>query len=126
MAAATAAAAAAPTPAAQWAALLPPAWQDHVTRWIAEDAPSFDYGGFVVGTKQDTAFLLGKAPVRPATTHDLSWLPASSPLPAAVRWDERLIGCAGGTAVRGRGVPAAQLHVRHTEPCPAASRVVRA
>jgi hypothetical protein len=32
--------------------------------WQAEDAPSFDYGGFVVGDKPETASLLAKAPVR--------------------------------------------------------------
>ncbi|KAJ3488789.1 hypothetical protein NLI96_g2575 [Meripilus lineatus] len=40
--------------------LLPPSWKTQVTTWMAEDTPSFDYGGFVVGEDQKTAFLLGK------------------------------------------------------------------
>ena len=40
--------------------LLPPSWKTQVTAWMAEDTPSFDYGGFVVGEDQKTAFLLGK------------------------------------------------------------------
>lgn len=41
--------------------LLPPSWKTTVTQWLNEDIPSFDYGGFVVGEKQDTAVLLGKS-----------------------------------------------------------------
>lgn len=33
-----------------------------VKEWLAEDIPSFDYGGFVVGDKEEVAVLLGKAP----------------------------------------------------------------
>ena len=51
--------------ASAWAALLPPSWKETIARWIAEDAPSFDYGGFVVGDKKDVAVLWGKSPVRP-------------------------------------------------------------
>lgn len=40
--------------------LLPPSWKAQVTAWLAEDTPSFDYGGFVVGEAQREAFLLGK------------------------------------------------------------------
>ena len=40
--------------------LLPPSWKTQVTSWLAEDTPSFDYGGFVVGEAQREAFLLGK------------------------------------------------------------------
>lgn len=40
--------------------LLPPSWKPQVTTWLAEDTPSFDYGGFVVGEVQREAFLLGK------------------------------------------------------------------
>ena len=29
--------------------------------WIAEDVPAFDYGGFVVGEKMETAVLLCKS-----------------------------------------------------------------
>lgn len=35
-----------------------------VTEWLREDVPSFDYGGYVVGDKMETAHLLGKSPVR--------------------------------------------------------------
>ncbi|EIN11134.1 hypothetical protein PUNSTDRAFT_64400 [Punctularia strigosozonata HHB-11173 SS5] len=40
--------------------LLPPSWKAQVTAWLAEDAPSFDYGGFVVGEAEREAFLFGK------------------------------------------------------------------
>lgn len=40
--------------------LLPPSWKPQVTAWLAEDTPSFDYGGYVVGEVQRTAYLLGK------------------------------------------------------------------
>ncbi|KAF8076592.1 Quinolinate phosphoribosyl transferase [Lyophyllum atratum] len=40
--------------------LLPPSWKPQVTAWLAEDTPSFDYGGYVVGEAQREAFLLGK------------------------------------------------------------------
>jgi hypothetical protein len=30
--------------------LLPVGWEATVDQWFQEDAPSFDYGGFVVGT----------------------------------------------------------------------------
>ncbi|KAK7695770.1 hypothetical protein QCA50_000407 [Cerrena zonata] len=40
--------------------LLPPSWKTQVTSWLAEDTPSFDYGGFVVGEAHREAFLLGK------------------------------------------------------------------
>ncbi|KAG0148856.1 hypothetical protein CROQUDRAFT_654199 [Cronartium quercuum f. sp. fusiforme G11] len=42
--------------------LLPPSWKAVVTSWLAEDTPSFDYGGFVVGETESEAILLGKAP----------------------------------------------------------------
>eukprot|EP00501_MAST-03F_sp_TOSAG23-6_P002464 GSMAST32.ASY1.ANO1.2574.1 assembled CDS len=41
--------------------LLPPTWRDWLKLWIKEDIPSFDYGGFVVGNKQETAQLLLKS-----------------------------------------------------------------
>jgi len=44
----------------QYPSLLPPSWKSHVTAWLAEDAPSFDYGGFVVGEAEREAFLFGK------------------------------------------------------------------
>ncbi|KAK1958685.1 nicotinate-nucleotide diphosphorylase [Colletotrichum sublineola] len=41
--------------------LLPPSWKTQVTAWLAEDTPTFDYGGFVVGEDQRTATLWGKS-----------------------------------------------------------------
>ncbi|PVG00769.1 nicotinate-nucleotide diphosphorylase [Serendipita vermifera] len=43
-----------------YAHLLPPSWKSQVSAWLEEDTPSFDYGGFVVGEAEKTAFLLGK------------------------------------------------------------------
>ncbi|GLB33992.1 hypothetical protein LshimejAT787_0108760 [Lyophyllum shimeji] len=40
--------------------LLPASWKSQITAWLAEDAPSFDYGGYVVGEAQREAFLFGK------------------------------------------------------------------
>jgi len=40
--------------------LLPPSWRTQVTVWLAEDTPSFDYGGYVVGEAHREAFLFGK------------------------------------------------------------------
>ncbi|KAG6821548.1 hypothetical protein H0H93_000057 [Arthromyces matolae] len=40
--------------------LLPPSWKSQVNAWLAEDTPSFDYGGYVVGEAQREAFLFGK------------------------------------------------------------------
>lgn len=42
--------------------LLPSHWTTVVTGWLAEDTPSFDYGGFVVGSAPRTAHLLCKSP----------------------------------------------------------------
>jgi len=42
--------------------LLPPSWTSIITTWLAEDTPSFDYGGFVVGETPAEARLLAKAP----------------------------------------------------------------
>ncbi|KAG8860109.1 hypothetical protein FRB96_004132 [Tulasnella sp. 330] len=44
----------------QFAHLLPPSWKTMVTAWLAEDTPSFDYGGYVVGEADREASLLGK------------------------------------------------------------------
>ncbi|KAI0306865.1 Quinolinate phosphoribosyl transferase [Multifurca ochricompacta] len=44
--------------------LLPPSWKSQVAVWLAEDTPSFDYGGFVVGEAPRKAFLLGKGSKR--------------------------------------------------------------
>ncbi|KAL1902135.1 nicotinate-nucleotide diphosphorylase (carboxylating) [Ceratocystis pirilliformis] len=41
--------------------LLPASWKTQITAWLAEDTPSFDYGGFVVGTVPRTATLWGKS-----------------------------------------------------------------
>lgn len=35
-------------------------WKQQITDFLSEDVPSFDFGGFVVGTKQETATLLMK------------------------------------------------------------------
>lgn len=35
-------------------------WKQQITDFLLEDVPSFDFGGFVVGTKQETATLLMK------------------------------------------------------------------
>ncbi|KAG6812993.1 hypothetical protein H0H92_014924 [Tricholoma furcatifolium] len=40
--------------------LLPPSWKTQVAAWLAEDVPSFDYGGYVVGEAEREAFLFGK------------------------------------------------------------------
>lgn len=40
--------------------LLPPSWKQQIAAWLAEDIPSFDYGGYVVGEAEREAFLLGK------------------------------------------------------------------
>ena len=42
--------------------LLPASWKTQVTGWLAEDTPSFDYGGFVVGDGPRTATLWCKSP----------------------------------------------------------------
>lgn len=49
-----------PPPLGTYAHLLPPSWTGQVAAWLAEDTPSFDYGGFVVGEEPQTAQLLGK------------------------------------------------------------------
>jgi len=42
--------------------LLPSHFTTQITTWLAEDTPSFDYGGFVVGSSPRTAQLLCKSP----------------------------------------------------------------
>lgn len=49
-----------PTPMTTYAHLLPPSWKTVVAGWLAEDTPSFDYGGYVVGEDEREAYLLGK------------------------------------------------------------------
>lgn len=51
-------------PLGQYAHLLPPSWTSTITQWLAEDTPSFDYGGYVVGESEEEATLLGKQSVR--------------------------------------------------------------
>ncbi|KAI9744508.1 MAG: nicotinate-nucleotide diphosphorylase (carboxylating) [Claussenomyces sp. TS43310] len=41
---------------------LPVHWTTQITSWLAEDTPSFDYGGFVVGNAPRTATLFCKSP----------------------------------------------------------------
>jgi len=48
------------TTSPSFAHLLPPSWKTQVAAWLAEDTPSFDYGGFVVGEAPRAAFLFGK------------------------------------------------------------------
>jgi hypothetical protein len=43
--------------------LLPPGYKRQIAAWLEEDAPSFDYGGFVVGEDMAEARLLGKSKV---------------------------------------------------------------
>lgn len=43
--------------------LLPPSWKADVQRWLAEDTPSFDWAGFVVGEEDQEAILWGKSGV---------------------------------------------------------------
>ncbi|OAA32576.1 nicotinate-nucleotide pyrophosphorylase [Moelleriella libera RCEF 2490] len=42
--------------------LLPPSWKTQVTSWLAEDTPSLDYAGFVVGEAPRRATLWAKSP----------------------------------------------------------------
>ncbi|KAI1488046.1 Quinolinate phosphoribosyl transferase [Biscogniauxia mediterranea] len=41
--------------------LLPPSWKSQITAWLAEDTPSYDYAGFVVGEHPRTATLWAKS-----------------------------------------------------------------
>ncbi|BGP40247.1 nicotinate-nucleotide diphosphorylase (carboxylating) [Rhodotorula kratochvilovae] len=50
-----------PAPLGVYAHLLPPSWKSVITAWLAEDTPSFDYGGFVVGETMEEATLWGKS-----------------------------------------------------------------
>lgn len=42
--------------------LLPPSYKEEVVRWIKEDCPTIDVGGYVVGDVVKTASLLCKSP----------------------------------------------------------------
>ncbi|CAG8623073.1 9395_t:CDS:2 [Paraglomus brasilianum] len=46
----------------QYAKLLPPHYKEDIKNWLAQDAPSFDYGGYVVGDTPEVAVLYGKSP----------------------------------------------------------------
>ncbi|GFZ45104.1 Nicotinate-nucleotide pyrophosphorylase [carboxylating], partial [Saitozyma sp. JCM 24511] len=48
-------------PGQNLAHLLPPSWRAEVQRWFAEDTPSFDWAGFVVGEEEQEAVLWGKS-----------------------------------------------------------------
>ncbi|KAI0848448.1 putative nicotinate-nucleotide pyrophosphorylase [Daldinia vernicosa] len=41
--------------------LLPPSWKSQITTWLAEDTPSYDYAGFVVGEHPRSATLWAKS-----------------------------------------------------------------
>lgn len=47
----------APTKQASYSHLLPPTYSQTIASWLAEDCPSFDYGGFVVGEEVKEASL---------------------------------------------------------------------
>lgn len=57
-------------PGQNLAHLLPPSWRAEVQRWFAEDTPSFDWAGFVVGEEEQEAVLWGKSGVS-GTVHSL-------------------------------------------------------
>jgi nicotinate-nucleotide pyrophosphorylase (carboxylating) len=44
-----------------FAHLLPTTFKEDIRKWISEDCPNIDIGGFVVGEKEDTAHLLCKS-----------------------------------------------------------------
>jgi nicotinate-nucleotide pyrophosphorylase (carboxylating) len=46
---------------AEYAHLLATNYKTLVTEYLAEDVPSFDYGGYVVGDEEQTAILYCKA-----------------------------------------------------------------
>ncbi|WWC86056.1 nicotinate-nucleotide diphosphorylase (carboxylating) [Kwoniella dendrophila CBS 6074] len=48
-------------PGQNLAHLLPPSWKTEVSKWYAEDTPSFDWAGFVVGEEEQEAILWGKS-----------------------------------------------------------------
>lgn len=50
-------------PGQNLAHLLPSSWSTEVQRWFAEDTPSFDWAGFVVGEEEQEAILWGKSGV---------------------------------------------------------------
>jgi len=52
--------------------ILPPSWRTDVERWFAEDTPSFDWAGFVVGEEEQEAILWGKSGVRMSSKFEAS------------------------------------------------------
>lgn len=50
-------------PGQNLAHLLPPSWKEVLPQWFAEDTPSFDWAGFVVGEEEQEAILWGKSGV---------------------------------------------------------------
>lgn len=54
-------------PGQDLAHLLPPSWREDIPRWFAEDTPSFDWAGFVVGEDEQEAILWGKSGVSAKT-----------------------------------------------------------
>ena len=44
-----------------YAPLVPTWYRSRIREWLQEDAPSFDYSGFVVGEKCERAVLYGKS-----------------------------------------------------------------
>lgn len=45
----------------QFGSILCPSWEEKIEEWLGEDVPSFDYAGFIVGEKQESATMLQKA-----------------------------------------------------------------
>ncbi|KAL8276116.1 hypothetical protein RQP46_011498 [Phenoliferia psychrophenolica] len=48
-------------PLGSYSHLLPPSWKTVIPTWLAEDTPSLDFGGFVVGEGAEEATLWGKS-----------------------------------------------------------------
>ena len=48
---------------AQLGHLLPPSAKTLIASWLFEDTPTFDFGGLVVGDKEDVGTIYGKSDV---------------------------------------------------------------
>ena len=46
----------------EYSHVLPSTYKEQCRQWLLEDAPSFDYGGFVVGSAPTEAILYCKSP----------------------------------------------------------------